>query len=367
MEFIDYSSSLYSLLPALLALGLAVVTHRVLLSLGIGILSGALLLTDFSVFPTFTYLFDLTSSLVWQDGELVTGKLNIIMFLIFLGMMTAILTLSGGAVAFANWAQLKVKNKRGSTLLTACLGIFIFVDDYFNSLAVGTISRPVTDRFQVSRAKLAYIIDSTAAPMCVLMPASSWGAYIITVIGGILMTHQITDYSPLTAFAYMIPMNFYAVFALLLVFAVVWFQFDIGAMHKYELEAQQVASNDPHLTDNQESDELGIEESKNGCVSDLVIPIVVLITATISFMIYSGYQSLVESGEAFSILGSFENTNVGSSLLYGSAMGLLSSFIYCVATKNRNSCDFSHLNDWCKIHARCRVHFIFCMEHWGCD
>ncbi len=324
MEYIDYSTSIYSLFPAILALGLAVFTQRVLLSLGLGILSGALLLNNFSFTSSGSYLLNLMTGLFWDEDGLAIHNLSIIFFLIFLGMMTSLLTLSGGAAAFAEWAQAKVKNKRGSTLLAAFLGIFIFVDDYFNSLAVGTISRPVTDKFKVSRAKLAYVIDSTAAPMCILMPASSWGAYIITVVGGILVTHQITDYTPLTAFAHMIPMNFYAIFALLMVFAVAWFKLDIGPMQKQEWLAEKPNPETDKL-DDVINDELGIRENQNGHVADLIIPIIVLIVSTVSWMLFSGYQVLLEAGKYFSILGAFENTNVGTSLLYGSGMGLLSA------------------------------------------
>ncbi|MEZ8142194.1 Na+/H+ antiporter [Enterovibrio norvegicus FF-33] len=328
MNLVDFSASSLSVLPAILALGLAIVTRRVLLSLGLGILSGALLLNDFSLSATTYYLTGLVKGLFIDDGSINSWNMSIVAFLVLLGSLTALITLSGGTRAFAEWAQTRIKSKRGAKLLAAFLGVFIFVDDYFNSLAVGAISRPVTDRFHVSRAKLAYILDSTAAPMCVIMPASSWGAYIITVVGGILVSHGVTDYSPLSAFAHMIPMNFYAIFALLMVFAVAWFQMDVGPMRRFEYEA----STGSRLGDDENSgpsldDELGIEESEKGSVADLVVPIVVLIVATMSWMVYSGAQALEVNGKAFSILGAFENTDVGMSLLYGSAMGLLSALI----------------------------------------
>ncbi|KXF81459.1 Na+/H+ antiporter NhaC family protein [Enterovibrio coralii] len=326
MNLVDFSASSLSIFPAILALGLAIVTRRVLLSLGLGIASGALLLNDFSISGTASYISNLVMSIFISDGAINFGKMSIVVFLIFVGMITALMTLSGGTAAFAEWAQSRVKSKRGAKLLASFLGVFIFIDDYFNSLAVGAISRPVTDRFHVSRAKLAYILDSTAAPMCVIMPASSWGAYIITVIGGILVSHGVTDYTPLSAFAHMIPMNFYAIFALLMVFAVAWFQMDVGPMRRFEYQA----STGSRLGDEDSSsasldDELGIEESSKGHVSDLVVPILVLIIATISWMVFSGAKVLEANGVAFSVLGAFENTNVGESLLYGSGMGLLSA------------------------------------------
>ncbi|MDE1241959.1 Na+/H+ antiporter NhaC family protein [Vibrio aestuarianus] len=325
MNLIDFASSPLSLLPPLVALSLAVITRRVLVSLGVGILLGALLLTNYSVVDGSSYVVTKVASVFVEDGGLNTWNMNIVGFLLLLGMMTALLTLSGGTRAFAEWAQVRVKSKRGSKLLAAFLGVFIFVDDYFNSLAVGSISRPVTDRFYVSRAKLAYILDSTAAPMCVVMPASSWGAYIMTIIGGILVSHGITEYSALGAYIRLVPMNFYAIFALLMVFAVVWFQLDVGQMRKHEMEASQGRGFDDDNDSQQAHDlneELDIKESEHGKVSDLILPIVLLIIATISAMLYTGGQSLAADGKAFDLFGAFENTDVGTSLIYGGLVGL---------------------------------------------
>ncbi len=164
MNIVDFSHSSISLLPPLVALGLAILTRRVLISLGVGVLLGSLLLTDFSFGATAEYVGSTAKGLFIDDGAINSWNMSIVAFLVLLGMTTALLTLSGGTRAFAEWAQTKIKSKRGAKLLAASLGVFIFVDDYFNSLAVGSISRPVTDRFYVSRAKLAYILDSTAAP-----------------------------------------------------------------------------------------------------------------------------------------------------------------------------------------------------------
>ncbi|OOE81566.1 Na+/H+ antiporter [Salinivibrio sp. ML198] len=328
MNLTDFSSSALSLLPPLLALGLAIATRRVLLSLGMGIVLGTVLLTDFSFLSSGQYLLEVITGLFIADGGLNSWNLSILAFLILLGMITALLSLSGGTRAFANWAQSRIKSKRGAKLLAAFLGVFIFVDDYFNSLAVGAVSRPVTDRFHVSRAKLAYILDSTAAPMCVITPASSWGAYIITVIGSILVAHGVTDYTALGAFVTMIPMNFYAIFALLLVFAVVWFQLDIGPMRQFEYQAKKGS----RLGDESENcadicDDLGIEESDKGSVADLVAPIIMLVVATVGAMLYTGGQALAADAQSFSLLGAFENTDVGMSLLWGGLAGLAVSLV----------------------------------------
>lgn len=324
MSLVDFSASSLSILPAVVALGLAIITRRVLVSLGVGILLGALLLFDFSVLEAAKYIYGTVKNIVISDGSLNVWNMGIIAFLLILGMMTALLTLSGGSRAFADWALDHIKDKRGASLLAASLGVFIFIDDYFNSLAVGSISRPVTDRFNVSRAKLAYILDSTAAPMCILMPVSSWGAYIMTIIGGILVSHGMTEYSPLGAYVALIPMNFYAMFTLLMVFAVIYFKLDIGSMKQHEIDAEKngASHSGDKLAANLQ-DELGINESEKGKVRDLIYPIVSLIVATIFFMLYTGNTALAADGKAFSVLGAFENTNVVASLVYGSLIGLL--------------------------------------------
>ena len=239
MNLVDYSSSLLSVVPALIALLLAIATRRVLISLSLGIIVGALMLSDGNVLDAVLYLKNSVVSLLYKGGEegFNSNNINIILFLILLGILTSLLSVSGANQAFANWAQEKVKGRRGAKLMAACLVFVTFIDDYFHSLAVGAIARPVTDKFKVSRAKLAYILDSTAAPMCVLMPISSWGAYIITLIAGLLATHSITGYTPLGAFVTMSAMNFYAIFSILMVFFVAYFSFDIGSMTRFEHNA----------------------------------------------------------------------------------------------------------------------------------
>ncbi|WP_022940621.1 Na+/H+ antiporter NhaC family protein [Psychromonas hadalis] len=321
---IDFAASPLSILPPLIALSLAIITRRVLLSLGVGIALGALLLSNFAPIEAVAYIATTVKSVIIEDGGINTWNMSIVAFLLLLGMMTTLLTLSGGTRAFANWALDHIKDKRGAAFLAAFLGVFIFIDDYFNSLAVGSISRPVTDRFNVSRAKLAYILDSTAAPMCILMPVSSWGAYIMTIIGGILISHGMTEYSPLGAYIALIPMNFYAIFTLLMVFAVIYFKLDIGLMKKHEIEAEEKGA--LHGGDKDAAclqDELGITESEQGKVSDLIYPILALIAATLFFMLYTGNQALTKSELPFSVLGAFENTDVGASLVYGALVGLL--------------------------------------------
>lgn len=307
MELVNYSASAWSVVPALLALLLAIATRRVLLSLSIGILVGAIMLAGGNPLNGLSYLFNKVIGLVYDDG-INFDSINIILFLILLGILTAILSISGSNQAFAHWAQKRIKGRRGAKLMAACLVFVTFIDDYFHSLAVGAIARPVTDKFHVSRAKLAYILDSTAAPMCVLMPVSSWGAYIITLIAGLLTTYGITNYTPLGAFIEMSAMNFYAIFAMILVFATAYFSIDLGSMAKFEQQALVQAHEDATQTENEEP---------IGRMRNLVLPMLTLIVATVAMMLYTGGQALAADEKAFTILGAFENTSVGKSLVVG--------------------------------------------------
>ncbi|OOF54826.1 Na+/H+ antiporter [Rodentibacter genomosp. 2] len=318
MELIDYSSSIWSISPALLAIILAIVTRRVLVSLSTGILVGALMLNNASILPTLIYLKDNIVSLVYNDGA-INSNMNIVLFLLLLGILTALLTVSGSNRAFVEWAQKRIKDRRGAKLLAASLVFVTFIDDYFHSLAVGAIARPVTDRFKVSRAKLAYILDSTAAPMCVMMPVSSWGAYIITLVAGLLTTYSITEFTPIGAFVAMSAMNYYAIFALFMVFFVAYFSFDIASMARHEKAAM-----------GRENHELEEDLGAKGHVRSLILPIVILIVTTVSMMIYSGADVLAKSSVPFSILGAFENTNVGVSLIIGGSSAVVISTILII-------------------------------------
>lgn len=312
MELVNYSTSLWSVVPALLALILAIITRKVLISLSFGIIAGAFMLTAGNPLDAISYLFKKIIGLVYDDG-IDFDNVNIVLFLLLLGILTALLSISGSNQAFANWARKRIKDRRGAKLMAACLVFITFIDDYFHSLAVGAIARPVTDKFHVSRAKLAYILDSTAAPMCVMMPISSWGAYIITLIAGLLTTYGITGYTPLGAFIEMSLMNFYAIFSIVMVFFVAYFSFDLGSMARFEQQALQQA----HQENNQN------EEAPIGRMRNLVLPMLTLIIATITMMLYTGGQALADEGKAFSILGAFENTTVGISLVFGGVSAII--------------------------------------------
>lgn len=320
-------NTIFSLLPPLLAILMVVITRRVLLSLGTGIVAAAFLLADFNLVQTFSIMADAIKGIFIADGELNTYSLYIILFLLLLGIITAFISISGGSRAFGEWAMKRVKTRVGAQLVGAILGVIIFIDDYFNALAVGQVTRPITDRQKVSRAKLAYLIDSTAAPVCVISPISSWGAYIIALIGTILVAHGVTEYSAFSAFIQMVPMNFYALAALAMVFIVVLRNIDIGPMKAHEDRASNegiLYPQDKPIPGELKDD---LPTSSTGKVGDLVWPIVALVVGTVGAMLWTG-MSAVE-GEA-TILAIFENTDVTKSLVIGGLTGLAVALILFV-------------------------------------
>ncbi|MGO4888915.1 Na+/H+ antiporter NhaC family protein [Anaerobacillus sp. MEB173] len=311
--------SALSLIPPVLALLMVIVTRRVLLSLGVGIIVGALMVNGFSITESLSQIFSIVGGIFVADGGLNTWELYILFFLLALGMIASLVSLSGGSRAFGEWAMKRVKTRVGAQLVTILLGFIIFIDDYFNSLTVGNVSRPLTDRHRISRSKLAYLVDSTAAPICIVAPVSSWGAYIITIIGGILVTHNVTQYEALQAFLLMVPMNFYAILALLMVFAVVIFKLDIGLMKKQEIHAMNTGELVDLTKGPVPGDQQNVTVSDKGKVGDLLWPIATLISATVFFMIFTGIQGT--EGEV-TILSIFENTDVAAALVYGGLLGL---------------------------------------------
>ncbi|MED3645297.1 Na+/H+ antiporter NhaC family protein [Halalkalibacterium halodurans] len=316
--------SIWSLIPPLLALVMVILTRRVLLSLGIGIIVGAIMLNDFAILESIKHVAELVGAIFVTEGAINDWELFIIFFLLLLGMMAALMTRSGGTRAFGEWAVRKVKTRVGAQLLAFWLGIIVFIDDYFNSLTVGNVSRPLTDRHRVSRAKLAYIVDSTSAPICVISPISSWGAYIITIIAGILATHGVTQYGGLQAFVMMVPMNLYAIVAIGLVFAVAWYNLDVGAMKIHETKAVETGE----LLDAAKGPAPGEQDQvkvvKQGRVSDLILPIVALVIGTVTFMITTGIQG---TEGTVTILSIFENTDVARALVYGGLIGFIVALV----------------------------------------
>ncbi|ARD47449.1 sodium:proton antiporter [Sporosarcina sp. P37] len=326
-----------SILPPIIAIVMVLVTRRVLLSLGAGILTAALLIAEFAPLETLKGIWTAVTISFW-DGGLNTYNIFIMLFLLLLGVITAFVSLSGGSAAFARWAVTRIRTKRGAKLLTMILGIAIFVDDYFNALAVGQIARPITDQHRISRAKLAYFIDSTSAPICVVSPISSWGAFLIGQLALILGTTAAVSYSPLTAFIMMAPMNFYVIATLSMVFFFAWTNNDFFEMKKHE----DRANNEGLLYDPKKEipGELKEEfpEHTHGKVRDLVAPIVTLIAVTLGMMIYTGYK---EAG-IFDIWAIFENTDVPFSLVTGGITAtLLAMLLYALQMKENETASVS--------------------------
>lgn len=307
-----------SIIPPVIAIACALITKEVLLSLFLGVFSGALILADYNLL----HAFEETVAITFNGMADPEWNIPILAFLFLLGGLTALVAASGGSRAFGDWAMSRVKSRVGAQLVTLLLGIIIFIDDYFNSLAVGQVARPITDRHKVSRAKLAYIIDSTAAPICVIAPVSSWGAYIITIIAEQLHAVNINGIQALPAFVTMIPMNIYAILAILMVIIIAVTNIEFGPMAKEEKRAMLTGKlyNDamgepPGSTDVS----LGAERGK---VIDLVLPILGLFVFTIIAMLYTGGFFGPDGG---SIMDAFLNTAVSISLVYGGVM----SIIFC--------------------------------------
>ena len=218
----DVTATVWTLLPPIIAIALALITKEVYSSLMIGILSGALLYTGFhplkAVETTFTIM-----------GSKLGDNINICIFLVLLGILVSLITKSGASRAYGEWAVKTIRSRRGASFATSFLGMFIFVDDYFNCLTVGTVMRPVTDKYSISRAKLAYIIDATAAPVCIIAPISSWAA----AVGSSLPESSTLD--GFSLFLKTIPLNLYALLTLAFLIWLMAADFDFGPMKKYEL------------------------------------------------------------------------------------------------------------------------------------
>lgn len=299
-----------SILPPLIAIAAALITKEVFTSLFLGIFVGSLILVDYNLLAAFEKLFEIVFGGM-ADAE---WNIPILAFLFLLGGITAVIAASGGSRAFGEWAMTRVKSRAGAQLATMGMGLIIFIDDYFNSLAVGQVARPITDTHKVSRAKLAYIIDSTAAPVCIIAPISSWGAYVITVIADQLKQVNITGIEPLTAFIRMIPMNLYALLALLVVVIIAVTNIEFGPMAREEKRAMlegKLYDESKGVPPGSADVDLGTDKGK---AIDLVLPIVALIFFTVLSMLYTGGFFGPEGG---SVMDAFLNTAVSISLVYG--------------------------------------------------
>ena len=291
-------ASIWSLLPPIIAIALALITKEVYISLFVGILSGALIYSGFSPWSMVTNTFDVMLSKL-GDG----WNVGILIFLVVLGMIVSLINKAGGSAAYGRWASKHIKTRVGAIVSTAVLGCLIFVDDYFNCLTVGSVMRPVTDKHNVSRAKLSYIIDATAAPVCIIAPISSWAAAVSSVA---------PEGQGLTLFIQSIPYNLYALLTIAMVILMAVMKVDYGPMRLHEKNAM---AGDIYTTDARPYADVQ-EESGNakGTVLDLVLPIVVLIVTCVLCMVYTGgFFDGVDFVTAFSdcdasmglVLGSF--------------------------------------------------------------
>src|SRR5690625_5189630 len=305
---------------------MVLLTRRVLLSLGVGIIASAFFVAQFNVIQSFERMFEAIKAVFIEDGGINTWNVYIIFFILLLGIITNFVGLMGGTRAFGDWMVQRVKTRVGAQIMTMLLGIALFIDDYFNSLTVGQVARPITDKHRISRAKLAYIVDSTAAPVCVIAPVSSGGAYILGLIGMVFTTHQIVDYSALGAFMMMIPMNFYVWSALGVVLVVAISQADFGPMKKHELHA--IETGEVSLTHRKDSIQKENTISNLGKISDLIVPIVILIIATVAFIYWTGFQAL--DYENYSLIAIFGEADVSKSLLFGVIIAVFVSFFFFV-------------------------------------
>ena len=307
-------STIGALLPPVIAIALALITKEVYSSLFVGIAIGALLYSNGNL------ELGLNTMLYNENGGMITklsdsGNVGIMVFLVILGIMVALMNKVGGSAAFGQWASKNIKTRVGAQLATIALGVLIFVDDYFNCLTVGSVMRPVTDRHQVSRAKLAYLIDATAAPICIIAPVSSWAAAVTSSVP------KGSDINGFNMFLQTIPYNFYAITTLSMMILLTIMKFDFGSMKVHEDNAKKgdlfTTAARPYGDDDDNTDK------PNGAVIDLVLPVIVLIICCIIGMIYSGGFF---TGETF--VDAFAGADAPKGLVLGSIATFFFTFCF---------------------------------------
>jgi len=305
-----FFATFMSLLPPIIAIVLALITKEVYSSLVIGIVVGGVLYSGFSFEGTLVH--------VVSDGFVASladsYNMGIILFLVFLGMLVAMMNKAGGSAAFGRWATKHIKSRQGAALATMLLGVLIFIDDYFNCLTVGSVMRPVTDENRISRAKLAYLIDATAAPVCIIAPISSWAAAVAGFARGAGAE------SGMALFIKAIPYNFYALLTIVMMIFLAFTAFDYGPMKKHEQNALE--KGDIFTTGTKQAvEEMNI--NPKGKVIDLVLPVVLLIVACVIGMIYSGGFF---SGASF--VDAFSDSDASVGLAYGAFVTIILTVIY---------------------------------------
>lgn len=304
----SFYQTIWSLLPPIIAIALALITKEVYTSLFVGILVGGLLYSGFSFEGTMVHVF--------SDGIVASvakpSNVGILVFLVILGILVMLMNKAGGSAAFGRWASEHIKTRAGAQLATVALGVLIFIDDYFNCLTVGSVMRPVSDKSKISRAKLAYLIDATAAPICIIAPVSSWAAAV---------SSYVEDGNGLYLFIKAIPFNFYAILTIIMMVFLALTNLDFGPMAKHEYNAREKGD----IFSGMKNAASAADEGSNpkGKVIDLVLPIVFLIVACVIGMIYSG--GFFE-GENF--IDAFSNSDASVGLMFGSAATLVVTVVY---------------------------------------
>lgn len=311
------SGTIFALIPPIVAIALALITKEVYLSLLIGILSGAFLFTGVNPIHA-------VETVIAIMGDKIGGNVNILLFLSFLGIVVALITKSGASRAYGEWAAHSIKSRRGALLATMFLGSLIFVDDYFNCLTVGTVMRPVTDKHKITRAKLAYIIDATAAPICIIAPISSWAA----AVGSSLPEGSGVDGFGL--FLRTIPFNLYAILTIIFMLFIIIGGFDFSAMKKYNERVEREGKEKTIDAD-------AVTIAGNGKVIDLVAPILVLIAFCVSGMLYTG--GIMDGA---GIVEAFANCDSALSLVLGSFFTLVFIFIFYLVRR------VIHFSEFCE-------------------
>ena len=308
----------WALFPPVVAIALALISKEVYSSLFLGCLVGALLLADFDPWQTVVNFIGAGDGV----GMINAIDISILIFLVVLGIMVDLMNKAGGSAAFGRWAKKAVKSRVGAQLLTMLLGVLIFIDDYFNCLTVGAVMRPVTESHKISRAKLAYIIDATAAPVCMLAPVSSWAAAVASYVP------EGFPGSRISMFLSQIPYNYYCILTLIMVIVISVFNIDYGPMLTHEYNAQ--VKNDLFTTEHRPfagADDYE-EGAKKSSVLDLLLPVIVLIALCIVGLIWTGGMWDAESDNYGNFIMSFSDASAGPGLCLGSIVAIVFTFIY---------------------------------------
>ena len=315
-----FAGTFWSLLPPIVAIVLALISKEVYSSLFLGCLVGALLYTQFAPWDTIVTLVGADYGIISVLAD--SGNMGIIVFLVTLGIMVDLMNKGGGSEAFGRWAKKTVHTRCGAQLLTMLLGVLIFVDDYFNCLTVGAVMRPVTESHKISRAKLAYLIDATAAPVCMIAPVSSWAA----AVSGYVQSPSING---IELFLKQIPWNYYCLLTLLMIVVISILNIDYGPMLTHEYNAQ--VKNDLFTTPERPfagADDYETGSKGKSSVLDLLLPVIVLIATCIVGLIYTGGYYDAESEYVGDFMGAFSNASSGAGLAIGSMLALVFTFIY---------------------------------------